>query len=187
MDPAAVFQQAVGSVLPTRGPQQYFYHPHPAYQPPSTFSQPAQQPSAPLRRPPTQHRDEDDGNSHRIAHTLTACCRCRQASTLRLWKAPHVPCAWCNSSPSQNANVAVTTSVKQDATQLFHDAFHVNDPDPYASILIPPGARRSAVYTLSDCRRRSGSLRLSSRSTPTRTMITPKAQRTWCGRVALSS
>lgn len=78
MDAAAVFQQAVGSVIP-RGPQ-YFYHPHPAHQGPPPFPQPVQ-PAAPLRRPPTQHRDDDDGNSHRIAHTLTACCRCRQAST----------------------------------------------------------------------------------------------------------
>lgn len=92
MDPAAVFQQAVGSVMPTRGPP-YFYHPHPAYQPPPPFPHPVQ-PAAPLRRPPTQHRDDDDGNSHRIAHTLTACCRCRQAST-RAPLATNSTRAWC--------------------------------------------------------------------------------------------
>ncbi|KAF3766845.1 hypothetical protein M406DRAFT_89463 [Cryphonectria parasitica EP155] len=75
MDAAAVFQQGLGSMIP-RQPQQYFFHP----QAPSTFPQPVQS-ATPLRRPPTSHRDEEEGNPHRIAHTLTACCRCRQRKT----------------------------------------------------------------------------------------------------------
>lgn len=76
MDAADVFRQGLGSVIPR--PAQYFYNPP---GPPRT-SQPPQS-APPLRRPPTQQRDdESDVNSHRIAHTLTACCRCRQAGAL---------------------------------------------------------------------------------------------------------
>lgn len=75
MDAADVFRQGLGSVIPR--PPQYFYNPP---GPPRTSQPPQSAPS--LRRPPTQQRDdESDVNSHRIAHTLTACCRCRQAST----------------------------------------------------------------------------------------------------------
>lgn len=82
MDAADVFRQGLGSVIPR--PPQYFYNPP---GPPRTSQPPSSAPS--LRRPPTQQRDdESDVNSHRIAHTLTACCRCRQASTFLL------PCSW---------------------------------------------------------------------------------------------
>ncbi|KAJ4424070.1 hypothetical protein N0V82_001317 [Gnomoniopsis sp. IMI 355080] len=74
MDPAAVFQQGLGPMMP-RAPQ-YFGH----FQQPPPFPQ-SVHPATPLRRPPTAQRDDDDGNSHRIAHTLTACCRCRQRKT----------------------------------------------------------------------------------------------------------
>lgn len=59
------------------GPPQYFGH----FQQPPPFPLSVPHPGASLRRPPTAQRDDDDGNPHRIAHTLTACCRCRQAST----------------------------------------------------------------------------------------------------------
>ncbi|KAI0202373.1 hypothetical protein F4808DRAFT_73402 [Astrocystis sublimbata] len=34
-----------------------------------------------MRKPPNDDEHGDHGNSHRIAHTLTACCRCRQRKT----------------------------------------------------------------------------------------------------------
>jgi hypothetical protein len=43
---------------------------------PQTFRKPVQ---------PTDETSDGDGSAHRIAHTLTACCRCRQVPThLRL-------------------------------------------------------------------------------------------------------
>ncbi|KAI1129549.1 hypothetical protein F5Y10DRAFT_150435 [Nemania abortiva] len=40
-----------------------------------------QQQEYPPRKTPNGDEHEDHGNSHRIAHTLTACCRCRQRKT----------------------------------------------------------------------------------------------------------
>ncbi|SPO04256.1 related to purine utilization positive regulator [Cephalotrichum gorgonifer] len=65
MDPAAIFQQ------------QAFLGPAPV--------PPQQTPPRVSRRPaPNRGRgdsSETDGSSHRVAHTLTACCRCRQRKT----------------------------------------------------------------------------------------------------------
>lgn len=61
MDPAAVFQQG--------------FHAPPT---------PRQNNRLTSRRPPSSRGRDDssetDGSSHRVAHTLTACCRCRQVS-----------------------------------------------------------------------------------------------------------
>ncbi|KAG6112417.1 hypothetical protein E4U13_004298 [Claviceps humidiphila] len=61
MDPGHIFRQGLGSVLPR--PAQSFI---PQYQ------------------KPARHQDDvsdDDGSGPRVAHTLTACCRCRQRKT----------------------------------------------------------------------------------------------------------
>ncbi|EXF78225.1 fungal specific transcription factor domain-containing protein [Colletotrichum fioriniae PJ7] len=53
------------------------YHHHP---PPNA---PPQLYPGPSRAPPTSREDpESDGPSNRIAHTLTACCRCRQGKKI---------------------------------------------------------------------------------------------------------
>lgn len=109
MDAADVFRQGLGSVVPR--PPQYFYNPP---GPPRTSQPPQSAPS--LRRPPTQQRDdESDVNSHRIAHTLTACCRCRQAGTFLFhssWiRARHCPKLCC-----VNALVAVENLLAPNQT-----------------------------------------------------------------------
>lgn len=62
MDPAHVFRQGLGSVAPRQ------YH--------------NQALNLPRRRTPARDELSDehqgDGSGNRIAHTLTACCRCRQ-------------------------------------------------------------------------------------------------------------
>ncbi|KAK3317968.1 fungal-specific transcription factor domain-containing protein [Apodospora peruviana] len=62
MEPADVFRQGLGSVLP-RPPQHFFPRKPPPY--PISLSR----------------EDTDSDAPHRIAHTLTACCRCRQRKT----------------------------------------------------------------------------------------------------------
>ncbi|KFA70428.1 hypothetical protein S40285_00671 [Stachybotrys chlorohalonatus IBT 40285] len=59
MDAAHIFRQGLGTVPPRQ-----------------------HQPFIQARRPPSNHDDLSDGDgSHRVAHTLTACCRCRQRKT----------------------------------------------------------------------------------------------------------
>ncbi|KID77083.1 Transcriptional activator protein acu-15 [Metarhizium brunneum] len=61
MDPAHIFRQGLGSV-PSRPNQPYTAH----YQKPQRSN---------------DDLSDDDGSGHRVAHTLTACCRCRQRKT----------------------------------------------------------------------------------------------------------
>src|SRR5688572_19266402 len=75
MDPAEIFRQ-FGHVAPRQNPV-YMGHQQPMvqYQPQmqqQTFRKPMQQP---------EETSDGDGSGHRIAHTLTACCRCRQVPT----------------------------------------------------------------------------------------------------------
>ncbi|KAK3985998.1 fungal-specific transcription factor domain-containing protein [Cladorrhinum sp. PSN332] len=69
MDAADVFRQGLGSLAPRAPQTQLFYYPRPA----------------PVRyqyHRGTYPREEADNDApHRIAHTLTACCRCRQRKT----------------------------------------------------------------------------------------------------------
>ncbi|KAK6227531.1 fungal specific transcription factor [Colletotrichum tabaci] len=72
MDAAAVFRHGLGNMMPPNAP--YHHHPPPNH-PPQLY------PGA-ARIPPASREDpESDGPSNRIAHTLTACCRCRQRKT----------------------------------------------------------------------------------------------------------
>jgi hypothetical protein len=59
MDPANIFHQGLGTVPPR-------HH----------------QPYVPPNKPQYNHDDlsDGDGSGHRVAHTLTACCRCRQVA-----------------------------------------------------------------------------------------------------------
>ncbi|KAM0343867.1 hypothetical protein ACHAPU_008136 [Fusarium lateritium] len=79
MNPADMFRQGFGHVAPRQNPV-FMGHPqHPMMQ----FQQQQQSQPQPFRKP-AQRSDETsdgDGSSHRIAHTLTACCRCRQRKT----------------------------------------------------------------------------------------------------------
>ncbi|KAK3688038.1 fungal-specific transcription factor domain-containing protein [Podospora appendiculata] len=61
MDAADIFRQGLGSVLPR--PPQHFY---------------PRKPPFPI---PYSPEDAESDAPHRIAHTLTACCRCRQRKT----------------------------------------------------------------------------------------------------------
>ncbi|PFH59155.1 hypothetical protein XA68_12739 [Ophiocordyceps unilateralis] len=63
MDPAHIFRQGLGSVPPRQSQP----HPHPGQS----------------QRHPQGLPDlsDDDGSGQRVAHTLTACCRCRQRKT----------------------------------------------------------------------------------------------------------
>ncbi|KAK3389722.1 fungal-specific transcription factor domain-containing protein [Podospora didyma] len=63
MDGADIFRIALGSLVSPRPPQQYF---------------PRKPPPIPVAH---HRRDESQNDVHRIAHTLTACCRCRQRKT----------------------------------------------------------------------------------------------------------
>ncbi|KAI1022613.1 hypothetical protein LB503_000903 [Fusarium chuoi] len=72
MDPADIFRQGFGQVAPRQNPV-FMGHPqHHMVQfqqqppPPPAFRKPVQQ---------TEETSDGDGSSHRIAHTLTACCR----------------------------------------------------------------------------------------------------------------
>ncbi|KAJ4271929.1 hypothetical protein NW762_000638 [Fusarium torreyae] len=78
MDPADIFRQGFGHVAPRQNPV-FMGHPqHPMAQ----FQQQQQQ-QQPFRKPvqQTDETSDGDGSGHRIAHTLTACCRCRQRKT----------------------------------------------------------------------------------------------------------
>lgn len=207
MDPAAVFQQGLGPMMP-RAPQYFGHH----FQQPPPFPPPAH-PATPLRRPPTAQRDDDDGNSHRIAHTLTACCRCRQASTLCRPSCTPSPIVKC-----QNHNVIISfahlsgefgnlnpdfilrlllltmltvfspnDSAKRDVILPFLDVSRASDPVPSANTSTPLVVKRSADSTLSSYKRRCANSRPSSRSIPTTTMTILRAPRTLYGLVDSSS
>ncbi|KAL8404620.1 hypothetical protein RB594_009465 [Gaeumannomyces avenae] len=90
MEATAIFRQGIGSMMP-RPPQQHT-HPnqqfHPQFQRPPVPQQfqyhaPGPGPAPSPARARQHNRDDSDGNSpsQRIAHTLTACCRCRQRKT----------------------------------------------------------------------------------------------------------
>jgi hypothetical protein len=87
MNPADIFRPGFGHVVPRQNPG-FMGHPQlSALQFHQQQQQQQQQQPQPFRKP-VQHTDETsdgDGSAHRIAHTLTACCRCRQVPThLRL-------------------------------------------------------------------------------------------------------
>jgi len=70
MDASFIFRQGLGSVIP-RPPQHSFY-PKPRIPVPVPV---------PIPGPVPHPRDDADGDGNRTAHTLTACCRCRQRKT----------------------------------------------------------------------------------------------------------
>ncbi|KKA26312.1 hypothetical protein TD95_001754 [Thielaviopsis punctulata] len=90
MDAADVFRQGLGAMPPRQQPpfqyQQYPYHhqmpqmPIPMPMPPHMRPQPQQRPP-PRLQPANPNEPVDETAAGRIAHTLTACCRCRQRKT----------------------------------------------------------------------------------------------------------
>lgn len=72
MDPAHIFRQGLGTLPPRHNMPQPF----------------------PQQRQPADSPDDlsdGDGSGGRVAHTLTACCRCRQVLTLRIRSQPVLP------------------------------------------------------------------------------------------------
>jgi hypothetical protein len=96
MDAADVFRQGLGSVIPRQ-----------------------QQP----RKPPSnrEEQSESDGSSHRIAHTLTACTRCRQVSAcLPLSPASAIGAKSCQYVPTLTCSVlAAQDEMRPNFTPLF--------------------------------------------------------------------
>ncbi|KAH8737171.1 fungal-specific transcription factor domain-containing protein [Ilyonectria robusta] len=78
MDAATIFRQGMGPAGP-RMNHAFMSHPQQQQPPPP----PPQQQQQQFRKAPSPQDDTSDGDTsgHRIAHTLTACCRCRQRKT----------------------------------------------------------------------------------------------------------
>ena len=163
------------------------------------------------RRPPLPQRDDDnDAGSHRIAHTLTACCRCRQVRPLLLG-APRPPALFAPVRvvplpaavsrrrlrrrggnplrvPRRRFVLTETSPLRRErrgAIPPCPAASPANGRGPSASTSTPPRGRRSNGTMSSSCRTRCGSSRWSSRSIPT-TTSSPRAPRISSGRAALS-
>ncbi|KAF4461339.1 purine utilization positive regulator [Fusarium albosuccineum] len=80
MDASEIFRQGFSHVAPRQNP---VFMGHPQQPMPHMHQQQQQQQPPQFRRPMPQNDDtsDGDGSGHRIAHTLTACCRCRQRKT----------------------------------------------------------------------------------------------------------
>lgn len=77
---------------------------------------------------------ESDDHSPRIAHTLTACCRCRQV---------------CNNDFNLSLRKAdLPCRGRRDAIPTFPNAFHARGPVPFASISIQPKGRKYLGHML---------------------------------------
>lgn len=152
MDPSFIFGALPVGTLPRPQTTQstQYYHPQ---RPPLPAA------AARVRQ---QHRDDDgDGSSNRIAHTLTACCRCRQVCFRYMLCFPNGAPRHRSGSVENNSAMCIyvaslatrasplTTdssySAKHDATRHFRAAFPANVQAPFANTLTPPKARRSTA------------------------------------------
>lgn len=148
MDPAHVFRQGLGSVAPRQQQHQQQY----------------QTLNIPSRPPVTQDDLSDQGDgSGRIAHTLTACCRCRQ---VRIYMLP------IELSLTQNRG-------KQDAIRHYLDVSLASDLVRYANTSIRPKVVKSTATMSSNCKIRLEFSRLSSRSMLMTRPITPTTAKIW--------
>ncbi|KAF9774359.1 hypothetical protein IL306_007660, partial [Fusarium sp. DS 682] len=75
MDPADIFRQGFGQVAPRQNP---VFMGHPQHHMVQFQQQPPPPPVFRKQVQQTEETSDGDGSGHRIAHTLTACCRCRQ-------------------------------------------------------------------------------------------------------------
>lgn len=178
MDAPDVFRHVEGFGLyqhqRPRPPHAQHHHPKPVPQ---------------LPREPSSGDGEGEA-SHRIAHTLTACCRCRQVSiqlsnttppTSSRLSAPRcvLSSRICLSVRLQKhlAETLPTYRGKPAAIQLFPAVCRANGRARYASTLTPPRARKSAVTMSSNSRKRCVPWRQSSVCTRTRRNF-PKTTKT---------
>lgn len=161
MDPAAVFHQTLGAVLP---PQHLF------------------QEGPPMPGPYQWDSLEQDGRDggHRVAHTLTACCRCRQVGTIEA-------CARRTRIGVYALTAGVSFRERRGATQPFRVACLANDRARRASTTTVPEGGKSTALMSSTFRRGCASWRLSSRSIQTRMATPHKTTRIFSGLAALSA
>ena len=181
MDPAHVFRQGLGSVAPRRNHHQ-------------ALNFPSRQPL-----PHDDLSDQGDGPGGRIAHTLTACCRCRQVImaplALALASSCYPACAADRpNSRAPQADARARTYVcaehcklillrhyreRRDATRLSPGVSHASGPGLSANISIRPRAARSIATMSSSSRIRSGRSRLSSLSMSMTRVTTLTIPRIW--------
>lgn len=123
MDAAAVFRQGFpGSMIP--------FHP-------SLAPAPIQyKPKQPLARKPVGHGD-NSGDSGRIAHTLTACCRCRQVGIQDVFylRMKIVTIHYLHAIGSDIKKLVFVRSAKLGVTRLFLDVCPASGLVPCASIM----------------------------------------------------
>lgn len=108
---------------------------------------------------------DGDSSGQRVAHTLTACCRCRQVSLRR-------------GAVAAPANPAIPKSRERlAAIPRYPAADLARRQVPYANTLTLPRAARSIATTLSNYKTRSAPSRPSWTATPTKTPIIPAPTR----------
>ncbi|KAL2200269.1 fungal-specific transcription factor domain-containing protein [Corynascus similis CBS 632.67] len=118
MDPAAVFHQSLGSVLPP----QHFFPGRPPVPGPYPWDSPEQ--------------DAHDA-PHRVAHTLTACCRCRQRKTRCDPALPRClpcersgsTCEYYDSAKGKRINRSYVVSLQKKVRQLEAELAQYTDQD----------------------------------------------------------
>ena len=114
---------------------------------------------------------ESDDHSPRIAHTLTACCRCRQVRSLLLIISGIV--------------MLTLHRERRDATLIFHGVSLAKELVQSASISTLQRARRYPAHMLYDFKTKCGHWRRNLASIPRR-RGSLKTQKTSCGRGASS-
>ena len=150
MDAASVFRQVEGfGTYPQRLPPQAYHYPN---------------------RPIKVEDTGEHESSHRIAHTLTACCRCRQVS---------MPSSMPFHTHARDIYVSNVRYRRGKRAVILPSPVvsRVNVLVPSANTSTPLKARRSTVYMSSSCKRRSGRWRQSWAITPTK-MISPRTTKT---------
>ncbi|KAM7207207.1 Fungal specific transcription factor domain containing protein [Naviculisporaceae sp. PSN 640] len=139
MDASDIFRQGLGSVLP-RPPQHFF----------------ARKPPFPVPGPLHHRRDDADSDApHRIAHTLTACCRCRQRKTRCDPTLPRcMPCErsgsvceYFDTSKGKKISRYYVVKLQEKVRQLEAELSQYTDddneyPDPHEAMVRPGGMVR---------------------------------------------
>lgn len=157
MDPGHIFRQGLES-MPPRPTQSY----------------------SPQHQKPARHQDDisdEDGSGPRVAHTLTACCRCRQVRSEELEKHNSIPSLGFLALSCQHTYKILYTSVKPAVTRHYLDVFHAKDLAQHASIWIRQKARRSIATMSSNFRTRFEPWKLSwlsTRTTIATTLVPPR-------------
>lgn len=130
--------------------------------------------------------DIDEAESHpaRIAHTLTACTRCRQVSRRRSGATPVALHCAIESGPSFVADACFKRREKRDAILRSPDACLASAPARYANISTPQRAARSAATTSLSFKKKFASWKPNWASTWTRTTTLLAATKTLSAQAA---